>query len=498
MKTRRYLIWVALAVVLLLTHSINMLGTEESVWPQFRGPDGLGIAIDDHTYPSKLDPSQNLLWKTEVPLGYSSPCVWGDRIFITARSGDSLETICLDRRNGAIKWRKAIKPETFEKINPTNSHASPTPATDGKHVFVYFGSFGLVAYHFDGQEFWRKSLPVPTIRHGSASSPILADGLVIVNCDQEDAPYLLALDRSTGKQVWKRTRPDTKSKWSWSTPVLWKHGNETELVVLGRERLIAYDLKDGQECWWVTGFPIETASTPVYASESVFAAATVAFIGDPVNPIDLPDFKELLERYDSNGDSRLVKSEISEDLAFIYRMGPEHGVKSRFSQFDSDKDDAINEEEWTQIKNNISKMRPRNTDVFVAIRCGGEGNVTESHVQWKVSEGIGQVASPLVYQGRLYLVKHGGNITCFDEQTGERVYGEKIRPRARYIASPVLADGKIYLCSENGVVVVIKAGENFEVLSQNKLGRRIKATPALVGGNIYLRTERHMMAFGDK
>jgi outer membrane protein assembly factor BamB len=361
--------------------------------------------------------SKNLLWKTEVPKGHSSPCTWGNRIFVTARSGENLETICIDRGNGAVKWRQSIKPESFEKINGSNRHASSTPVTDGKHVYVYFGSFGLLAYDLDGKELWKRPLPVPKMQHGSASSPVLADGLVVINCDQKKDPYLLAVNQSTGEQVWKSTRPVTEKMWSWSTPVLWKHGDETDLVVLGREWLTAYDPKDGRERWRVEDLPLETASTPVYTDETLFATATVPFTGDPVNPIELPDFNELLERYDSNEDDRLVQAEISEDLALIYRLGPAFGVKKQFSRWDADQDGALGEQEWKRAASRIAGMRPQDEDALVAIRGGGEGDVTESHVRWKVSEGVGQIASPLVYRGRVYLVKHGGNVTCFNMET---------------------------------------------------------------------------------
>ncbi len=496
MTRHRYIIQASLIATLLLIHFANTTRANESIWPQFRGPGGLGIAPDNQAYPTKLDMSKNLLWKTEVPKGHSSPCIWGDRIFITARSGKSLETICIARGNGTIKWRKTVEPETMEGIAGTNSHASPTPVCDGKRVYVYFGSFGLIAYGVDGSELWKKPLPVPNMQHGSASSPILADGLVVINCDQKKDPYLLAVDQSTGQQVWKIKRPVTKRMLSWSTPVLWKQGDKTELVVLGRERLIAYDLKDGREQWWVKNLPIETASTPVYADETLYVTATVAFTGDPVNPIELPDFNELLERYDSNGDDRLMQAEISEDLALIYRLGPSLGVKNRFSQFDTDQDGAISEEEWKRAASGVARMRPQNTDALVAIRSGGEGDVTESHIQWKVNEGVGQVASPLVYRGRVYLVKHGGNITCFNVETGDRVYSEKLGLRVRYFASPVAADGKIYFCSYLGAVVVVQAGDQFKILAQNKIGERISATPALLDGKVYLRTAKHVMAFG--
>jgi len=500
MTKHRYIIRVALIAALLLVHSTTTTRANESIWPQFRGPGGLGIAPDDQAYPTMLDMSKNLLWKTEVPKGHSSPCIWGDRIFITARSGKSLETICIDRGNGKIKWRKAVVPEKMEKINPSNSHASATPVSDGKRVYVYFGSFGFLAYDFEGKELWQKPLPVPNIQNGSASSPILADGLVVINCDQKKNPYLLAVDQSTGKQVWKIKRPDSKGIWSWSTPVLWKQGDKTELVVLGRERLIAYDLKDGRERWWVKNLPVETASTPVYAGETLYITATVPFHGDPVNFPQIPEPNELFQKYDVNGDNRLVEEEVPEDLATLPRLGPHlvSGVKKNFKRYDFNGDGALSKEEWQQIRSGMLRWVSNFTriDMCLAIRSGGNGDVTETHVQWMNSEGISQVTSPLYYRGHIYLVKFAGVVSCFDAKSGKKLFREKIGARGYYYGSPVAADGKIYFCSYLGTVVVVQAGDQFKILAQNKIGERINATPALVDGNIYLRTAKHLMAFG--
>jgi outer membrane protein assembly factor BamB len=136
-------------------------------------------------------------------------------------------------------------------------------------------------------------------------------------------------------------------------------------------------------------------------------------------------------------------------------------------------------------------------DTLVAIRSGGKDDVSRTHVKWTVYEGIGQVPSPLFYQGRIYLVKHGGNVTCYDATTGDKVYGDKLGPRAYYYASPVAADGKIYFCSLNGYVIVVQGGGKFRILAQNKIGERIFATPALLDGKIYLRTDKNMYAFGN-
>jgi outer membrane protein assembly factor BamB len=486
----------ALIITLLLLNTTNTTQANEHVWPQFRGPGGLGIASDDQHYPVELDMSRNLLWKTEVPRGHSSPCIWEARIFITACSGKNLETICIDRENGTVKWRKAIEPKTMEKVDNSNSHATPTPVCDGKRVYVYFGSFGLLAYDLDGNEDWRKSLPIPNIQYGSAASPILANDMLIINCDPAEGAYILAVDRDNGKTIWKQDRPIEQA--GWSTPVFWKHGNQEELVVLGSHKLISYDLKDGQKRWWLYNLPVRATCTPVYANDTLFVESAAAITGDPVNPIELPDFKELLENYDSNKDGRLVQEEIPEDLAFIYRMGPRFtGIKERFSSIDNDQDGAIGKTEWEQVEKQTAMIQPRRIDALVAIRSGGKGEVSQSHIKWRANEGIGQVPSPLVYKSRVYLVKHGGNVTCFNAETGDRIYCDKLGPRVYYNASPIAGDDKIYFCSLNGVVIIIQAGDIFKVLSRNRIEERIYATPALVDGNIYLRTDKCMYAFGE-
>jgi outer membrane protein assembly factor BamB len=501
MTKRRYFIRAALIAAILLMSCAKNMRAGEATWPQFRGPGGLGIAPDEKTYPVELDTSKNLLWKTGVPKGNSSPCIWGDRIFITARSGDKLETTCIDRKNGTIKWRNSVEPEKMERVNPSNSQASATPVCDGKRVYIYFGSFGLLAYDIDGNEVWKKPLAIPVMQHGSASSPILADGLVIINCDQKQDPYLLAVYKSTGQQAWKCKRPATKRMFNWSTPVLWKHGGEKELVVLGREHLIAYDLKDGRKRWWVTDLPIETAATPVYAGEILFMTATVAFHGDPVNPPQIPEPDELFQEYDINRDERLDIEEVPDDLATLPRLGPHiiSGVKKNFKRYDRNKDGALSKEEWQQIRNGMLKWTGQlnKKDMCLAIRSGGNADVTETHIKWSNSEGISQVTSPLYYRGHIYLVKYGGVVSCFNAENGEKIYREMIEARGYYFASPVAADNKVYFCSKNGVVVVVQAGDQFKILSQNKIGERISATPALLDGNIYLRTAKHMMAFGS-
>jgi len=497
METNKtYQIVEAFFVFLVLLYSGAILANEPN-WPQFRGPGGLGIAPDNQNYPTVLDKSNNLLWKTEVPRGHSSPCIWGDNVFITARSGKNLETICIDRKNGEIKWRKSVEPETLEKIHGSNSHATPTPVCDGESVYVYFGSFGLLAYDVDGNELWKKLLPVPNIQYGTASSPVLAGDIVVITCDiRQGAGYILAVDRSTGETVWRKDRLMPRT--GWTTPALWRHGDEQELVVHGAGSLISYDLKDGHKRWWFDFWQSSmsgAALTPVYAEDTLFLATTVGGTGDPVNPIELPDFVELLERYDGDGDNRLVKEEILGDILRVYRGGPD---ESFFSEFDTDKDGFINEAEWNKVVTDTRNIAPTNLDALVAIRAGGTDDVSRSHVKWTAHEGIGQVPSPLFYKGRIYLIKHGGNVTCYDAKTGKKIYGDKTGVRAYYFASPVAADDKIYFCSLLGDVFVVQAGDKFKILAKNKIGERIYATPALVDGKIYLRSDKNIYAFFTK
>ncbi|MBC8472381.1 MAG: PQQ-binding-like beta-propeller repeat protein [Planctomycetes bacterium] len=496
MTRQRYIVWAGLIAAFLLMYFAGTTRTNESSWPGFRGPNSSGLGAEGQNFPVEFSPEQNLLWKTSLPRGHSSPCIWGDKIFITARSGKSLETICIDRGNGKIKWRKSVVPEKLERINGSNSHAAPTPVCDGKRVYVYFGSFGLIAYDLGGGEVWNKPLTIPNMQHGSAASPVLANNMVVINCDQSEDAYILAVNRDTGDTIWRQGRQE---KAGWSTPVLWKHGDVEELVVLGNNKLISYDLKDGRKRWWLGNLPQGDATpTPVYAGDTLFIASPVRLTGDPVNPIELPDFNVLLERYDSDKNGRLVQSEIPEDFVSIYRLGPElAGVKKRFSKLDTDQDGAISEMEWNRVVTDTKKIKPRQMDNLVAIRSGGKDDISRTHVKWTVYEGIGQVPSPLFYQGRVYLVKHGGNVTCYDAKTGGKVYGDKLGPRAYYYASPVAADGKIYFCSLNGYVIVVQAGDKFRILAKNKMGERINATPALVDGKMYLRTDKNMYAFID-
>jgi outer membrane protein assembly factor BamB len=247
-ESRRLLSLVLLAAVTLvsLRHS-----QAAAAWPQFRGPNCAGVSETDKP-PVEFGPTTNLLWKIALPAGISSPCIWQDRIFLTGFTDQKLTTLCLRRRDGIVLWRQFAPAETIEEVNPDSSPASATVATDGERIYSYFGSYGLLAYDFDGRELWRKPLPLVVSLNGSGTSPVVIDGMVIVNRDQEDGKSsLLAVEARTGKTAWETPRPFAGS--SYTTPVLWERGPVRDVVLAGSLRVMGYGLKDGKEQWSATG-----------------------------------------------------------------------------------------------------------------------------------------------------------------------------------------------------------------------------------------------------
>ena len=244
-------------------------------WPQFRGPNSSGLG--EGRPPVHFGPDQNVLWKTAVASGLSSPIVWEDRVFLTEvdQPNKQLSTLCIDRRTGKILWRRTVAPEQIEKVHELSSPAGATPATDGESVYVYFGSYGLVSYDLNGILKWEKRLPLPENPYGAVSSPIVAGELLVLNHQGKDA-YLLGVNRRDGRTVWKTDR--SMFQYGWSTPVHWRHDGIDEIVVLGgdfkpNQRLMAYNLSDGAERWWVGGLPPSGKSTPVIGDGLLFLAA---------------------------------------------------------------------------------------------------------------------------------------------------------------------------------------------------------------------------------
>ena len=201
-----------------------------AAWPQFRGTNACGVSLDQRALPVEFGP-QNAIWMTPLPPGHSSPCIWGDRIFLTAfdRDAQQLETLCLDRADGKILWRRAASASAIEKVHPISSPANATPATDGQRLYVYFGSLGLLCYDFAGQELWRLPQAAPPTPYGSGSSPIVAGEFVVLSCEFPPKPSLLAVDRRTGRVVWRHDCLPYLP--GYATPVVWNNEGTEEVVL---------------------------------------------------------------------------------------------------------------------------------------------------------------------------------------------------------------------------------------------------------------------------
>lgn len=449
-------------------------------WPQFRGPGGSGIASEGKP-PVHFGPATNMLWRTKLPSGNSSPCIWENRIFLTGSDQGKLETLCIDRSNGKILWRQAAPSGKIEHTHALGNPATPTPATDGKRVCVYFGSFGLLCYDFEGKEQWHRALPSPMVEFGTSSSPILANDLLILNCDQDLGSFLLALDRGTGREVWRVDRAQFHR--GFATPFIWRHDALEELIVPGSLWLKSYDLRDGSERWTVSGTSRVACSSPV-AGDGVLFSASWNVGGDEGERIGMPQFEAAAAEYDKNKDGKLSLDEL-----------PKGPFRERFSQIDLNKDGVATPEEWNEMADAFAKAE----NAVRAILPGGHGDITRTHLAWKQTRSLPYVSSPLYYQGRLFTIKNGGLASCYEARTGQPLYqDERLGALGDYYSSAVAANGNIYIASQKGVVVVFEAGSAaLHVLARNDLGEQVMATPAIVEDKLYFRTATGLAAFGQ-
>jgi outer membrane protein assembly factor BamB len=443
-------------------------------WPQFRGPSGSGIAAEGDL-PTHFGPASNVVWKTALPSGHSSPCIWGDRVFLTGFENADLLTLGLDRRTGAELWRQKVPASKVERSGRLSNPAASTPATDGRRLYVYFGAFGLVCYDLSGTEQWRKPLPVPVTQHGASSSPVLSDTLVLQACDQDAGSYLLAVRKSDGQTAWRAERPGFRR--GFSTPLLYRNGTREQAVLAGTLRLVAYDADTGREAWSARGLPNEMCSTPVQGGPWIFVAGWTPGAG----VARMPTFQSLLEQSDRNGDGQLTREE-----------APEGPARQHFAYMDVNRDGLLSREEWETMADIFSKSQ----NALLAIRPGGEGAVPEPQVAWKQTRGLPYVPSPLYHQGRVYLVKNGGLASCFNATNGTVLFQEeRLGALGDYYASPVAAGSKVCMASQQGVLVVLETGDTLKVLARNPLGEEVLATPAIVENTLYVRTARHLYAF---
>ena len=369
------------------------------------------------------------------------------------------------------------------KLEPTHRIGSPaasTPCTDGNSVFVYFGSFGLKAYDFDGNQRWQVPLPAPMVEFGTGTSPILVNQLIVLVSDGDQGSFLLAVDKNSGRQAWRAER--TEFRRGFATPYFWQRNEAEEIVVPGSIWLRAYDPRDGSERWSYTGTSRVANSTPC-AGEGLLFSASWNIGADPGDRITLEPYEDFARANDANHDGDFARDEIP--------AGP---LRDRFNQMDINKDQRITRQEWGIMREMFAKAG----NAVLAIRPGGRSDITDTHLAWKSSRSLPYVCSPVCHEGRLYTVKNGGLASCYEARTGRVLYqDERMEAPGDYYASLVAAGGKVIAISQKGVATILAAGDSFNILARNEIGSEVMATPAVVQGTLYLRSADHLLAFRD-
>lgn len=438
-----------LAVVLAVSFAAGLSAAD---WPHWRGPSGTGVSTEKDL-PVRWSATDNVAWKAPIAgLGVSTPIVVGDRVFVTSQIGSGARrqgprlvqgadaaaageralgasggeaadpppgvfflVEAFSRTNGRRLWEHRVAAEgNLTSVHDKHNLASPSPVSDGRLVFAWFGNGQIVALDRDGKRVWQRHLGKEIapfdINWGHGSSPAVYEDLLILLCDHTPASYLLAVDTKTGKDRWKADRG--KGRASYSTPFVVHAGTGPELVVNSTERIDAYDPKTGAFLW--------------HAGEVSRFAVPMPTSHDGV-------------LYASRG----------------YRSGP-----------------------------------------YMAIRPGGRGDVRATHVLWNVPTGAPYISSLVYAGGLLYMANDVGIVTAIDASTGERVWQERLG--GIFSASPVAADGKVYLVSETGETIVLGAGRPPEVLARNDIGERTLASPVVSKGKIFIRTDNHLFCIGKR
>jgi len=427
-------------LICLVAPSQSHPATEDSNWPQFRGPNAAGVSANPNL-PDKWSTTENVAWKTDLPgRSWSSPIVWGDRVFLTTvvntgqseppkkglylggdrplppKSEHLWKVLCLDLATGKVQWEKTV----HQGVPPTaihlkSSYGAETPVTDGQRVYALFGNLGVFAFTLEGEEVWAKRIePRKTaFGWGTASSPVLHDGRLFIVNDNTEQSELFALDALTGKELW---RVDRDEKGSWATPFIWENGQRNELVTPGSRAVRSYDL-DGKLLWSFSGMSNIAIPTPFVGDGLLFVSS--GYVGDKLRPL-------YTIRPGANGDISLKPDQTAND--FIAWSNPTAG--------------------------------PYNP-------------------------------SPIFYDGRLYVLYDRGQVSCFDAKTGKALYDRQILPKGlAFTSSPWATGGRIFCLNEDGVCFVLAAGDKFEILHTNKLADddMCMATPAMSGDRLLIRT----------
>ena len=443
----------SVALCLCLSAIANAQKATTQNWPAFRGANASGVA-DGVPTPTSWDAtkSTNILWKTAIPgLAHSSPVVWGDRVYVTTAvsskgneyfrhglygdvdsdkdtSPHTWHVYSLDKRSGKIIWDK-IAYEGVPKIKRhiKSTHASSTPATDGKHIIAFFGSEGLYCYDINGKLVWKQDLGVldggwfydPDYQWGTASSPIIYKNMVIVQCDVQKNSFIAAYDINNGKRLWMTPREEIPS---WGTPTIYEGKSRVELITNATKAVRSYDPATGKELWKFSGNPEVTATTPIVGHDLIFICNSYR----PNQPI------------------------------YAVRPGATGDISLK------------------------------------------DGKTSNEFIAWSYQRGGTYMPTPIIYGDYFYACNNNGVLSCYNAKTGEKIYQQRIGDKGgAYSASPVAADGKLYLSSEDGDVFVVKTGPKYELMATNPMGEVLMATPAISDGMIFVRGQHSVFCIAE-
>ncbi|MBI4663377.1 MAG: PQQ-binding-like beta-propeller repeat protein [Verrucomicrobia bacterium] len=423
--------------------------TADSVWPQFRGPGALGVQ-EVKGLPEAWGNDQNIAWKTTIPgYGWSSPIVWGEKVFLTSVIKDGeVETpkkglyfggerptpskdvhhwnvYCLELRTGKLLWEKEVlQGPPAGSLHLKNTYASETPVTDGERVYAYFGNVGLFCLDFEGKEIWSQRFAAHKTRNGwgTAASPVLHGDKVFVVNDNEEQSFLAAFNKKSGRQVWRVER-DEKS--NWATPYVWENEERTEIVTPGRKRVRSYD-SDGRLLWELGGMSSIVIPTPFSKFDLLYVCS--GYVGDKARPV------------------------------FAIHPGA-------------------------------------SGDISLA-----DGAASNPYIAWCQRTAAPYNPSPLVYGAHFYVLFDFGFLSCHDARTGAEVYGKQrinTEGTSAFTASPWAYNGKIFCLSEDGDTFVVQAGPEYKLLRKNSLNEMCMATPAIAGDRLLIRTASKLFCVRD-
>ncbi len=417
---------------------------ETNHWPQFRGTRSNGLG-EGSTLPDTWSTTENVVWKAEIPgWGWSSPVVWGDKIFVTSAVSENQRQnlkvggypggrvkptdvhrwmiYCLKFDNGEILWeREAFKGLPPEERHPKNSYANATPITDGNRLYAYIGNIGLFCYDMQGNKLWEKNWGSFPMRGGwgPGASPVLHNNRIYLVNDNERESFMVALDASSGKQIW---RVDRQERSNWSTPLVWENELRTEIVTIGTGRIRSYDL-EGNVLWELTGTSGLVSLMPL----------------------------------------------VNKDLLYVgagYHYGP-----------------------------------------LYAIRAGASGDISlnfdetsNEWIAWSQPRGSGIHPCYLISDERLFVLFDAGLLACFHAKTGEPIFPRKRLNTGggRFYASPWAYNGKLFLLNEDGTTWALEDGPEFKVIRKNVLNDYAWATPAIARGNLFIRTYTGLYRLQDR